>query len=200
MVLTWFAKPIPKPSNNLPTINIQTALAKPLIRAPAKKSKPPKSMDNLLPSLRVTVEATSDAKRAAKYSDEVNIVSVWLSYWQYWFVDLLASFFSQTSRKNFWRKGVMVVTPPIKKYHWFLRKTNKNVWVNCVCVFLNVTWNPNIVAENQTTHGGDNTCYSDERSEVSRVFLAVSWPNSSCRRHVLSVLSSMETRKGRTNT
>jgi hypothetical protein len=33
-------------------------------------------MDGLLPNFLVTVDATSDARRAARYSDEVNIVRV----------------------------------------------------------------------------------------------------------------------------
>lgn len=40
----------------------------------------------------------------------------------------------------------------------------------------NSTGNPNIVAENQTPHGCNNTCYSDIRSEVSRVSLTAT-PN-----------------------
>jgi hypothetical protein len=46
------------------------------MRAPIRKSKPPKSMESFRPNFRVTVEATKEDKSAARYNDEVNIVSV----------------------------------------------------------------------------------------------------------------------------
>lgn len=70
------ANPIPNPSNIRPTISIQTFFARPLNKAPRQKSKPPKSIDNLRPNILVTVDATIEDKRAAKYKDDVNIVSV----------------------------------------------------------------------------------------------------------------------------
>ena len=89
---TWLANPIPKPRSIRPTINIHTAWAKPLRRAPAKKSRPPSNIDGFRPSLRVTVDATSDEIRAAKYNDDVNMVNVSLLYWQYWLVDVSSCF------------------------------------------------------------------------------------------------------------
>lgn len=80
------AKPIPKPRRIRPTINIQTAFAKPLIRAPAKNRIPPKSIDNFLPIVLVTHEATIEDPRAAKYREDVNMVRVSLLNLQYWFV------------------------------------------------------------------------------------------------------------------
>lgn len=168
---TWLANPIPNPSKIRPTINIQTWLAKPLIRAPTRKSNPPKSMESFRPNLRVMVEATNEDKRAARYNDDVNIVNVWLSYWQYWFVDLSSFFFRYTAGKNFFRNGSMDVTPPdqthsnkkqtlnTEKYHTIKISTKLYVY----------TWNSNIVAKDQTTHGSNDACYGDKRSEVSGV-------------------------------
>jgi hypothetical protein len=44
--------------------------------APAQKRRPPNNMESFLPYLRVTMDATSDANKAAKYREEVNMVSV----------------------------------------------------------------------------------------------------------------------------
>ena len=56
--------------------------------APAKKTKPPGSVENFLPNLLVTNDAPNDATSAAKYREDVNMVSVTLSNLQYWLVDL----------------------------------------------------------------------------------------------------------------
>lgn len=111
---TWFANPIPNPRKIRPTINIQTYWEKPLTRAPMRKSKPPKSIESLRPNLRVTVEATNDDNIAARYNDEVNIVSIWLLYRQYLFAVISKFFFRYTDGKNFFRNGSIDVTPPNK--------------------------------------------------------------------------------------
>lgn len=87
------------------------------MRAPTRKSKPPKSMESFRPNLRVTVAATNDDSKAARYKDDVNIVSVWLSYWQYWFTVLSEFFFRNTDGKNLSRNGSMDVTPPDHNPH-----------------------------------------------------------------------------------
>lgn len=63
-------------------MSIHTKREKQLMKAPTKKSKPPRSMDSFLPSFLVTVEAMSDEISAAKYKDDVNIEIKWLSYLQ----------------------------------------------------------------------------------------------------------------------
>lgn len=59
-------------------MSIARCTAKALRRAPQQKTQSPISMENLQPSFLVIVEAKKDAKRAAKYRDDVNMVSVWL--------------------------------------------------------------------------------------------------------------------------
>ena len=89
-----------------------TFLAKPLMMAPAQNSTPPINMDSLLPNFLVTVDATNEAANAARYSDDVNSVSVSLSNLQYWFVDVSSASFRYTAGKNFFRNGAIDVTPP----------------------------------------------------------------------------------------
>ena len=60
------AKPMPKPSKIRPIISISTFLAAPLMIAPAQNRTPPNNIDNFLPNLRVTVDATNDDNSAAK--------------------------------------------------------------------------------------------------------------------------------------
>ena len=64
-------------------MSIKTFCANPLTAEPARKSVPPITMETLRPHARVTLEATKDAKRAAKYSEDVNNVNVSLLYVQY---------------------------------------------------------------------------------------------------------------------
>ncbi|KAF7803560.1 vacuolar protein 8-like [Senna tora] len=71
----WLQNPIPKPSKMRPKINIQTYWEKALIKAPARKTRPPKSMEILRPNLRVIVEATKLDNSAARYKDDVNEVN-----------------------------------------------------------------------------------------------------------------------------
>jgi hypothetical protein len=60
-----------------------TFMAKPLTIAPAAKSKPLVIIVGLRPYLRVAMDANMDETRAARYSDEVNNVNIWLSNLQY---------------------------------------------------------------------------------------------------------------------
>lgn len=84
-----------------------------MIRAPAQNRTPPKSIDSFLPKVLVTVEATIDEVRAAKYRDDVNIVNFWLLNLQYWFVELSAVSLLYTFGKNFFKNESIDVTPPI---------------------------------------------------------------------------------------
>ena len=124
--ITWLVNPMPKPSKMRPTINIQTCLARPLMRAPARKSIPPKSMDSFRPNLRVTEDATRHDNSAARYKDDVNIVRIWLSYWQYSLVDVSRFFFRYTDGKNFFKKGSIDVTPPNHNQNKTLRHSHNH--------------------------------------------------------------------------
>jgi hypothetical protein len=99
-----------------------------------RNNNPPKNMESFRPNLRVILDATNDDTSAARYSDDVNIVNVWLSYWQYLFDDLSKFFFRYTEGKNFIRNGSIDVTPPNQnscnqiKYN---QTKNYNVVLNC---------------------------------------------------------------------
>lgn len=109
---TWLANPIPKPRKIRPIMSIATFWANPLIKAPAQNRIPPESIESLLPNFLVTVDATREDTRAAKYNDDVNIVSVWLSNLQYWLVELSAFCFLYTDGKNLFKNVSIDVTPP----------------------------------------------------------------------------------------
>ncbi|KAG8082151.1 hypothetical protein GUJ93_ZPchr0014g46975 [Zizania palustris] len=70
---------MPKPSSIRPTMSMATFTAAAFTPAPAKKSAPPASMTACLPIALVTRPAASDAASPARYSDDVNAVSTWLS-------------------------------------------------------------------------------------------------------------------------
>lgn len=93
-------------------MSMATFSAAPLMAAPTRKVAPPRSIDHLRPNTRVTVEAKNEATSAARYSDDVKVVSSWLSYLQYLFVDLSSFTLRNTDGKNFLRKGSFDVTPP----------------------------------------------------------------------------------------
>ena len=86
-IFTWLAKPTPIPNKIRPMISIAILTAAALMIAPAKKTKPPMNMDIFLPNFLVTHDAQNDATSAAKYREDVNMVSFTLSNLQYWFVD-----------------------------------------------------------------------------------------------------------------
>ncbi|KAI8031238.1 Cleavage and polyadenylation specificity factor subunit 1 [Camellia lanceoleosa] len=55
-------------------MSIARCTEKALRKAPQHKTQPPISMENLQPSFLVIIEAKKDAKRVAKYRDDVNMV------------------------------------------------------------------------------------------------------------------------------
>jgi hypothetical protein len=95
-------------------MSISTFSAAPVSAAPTRNVTPPPNMDHLRPATRVTVAAKKDATSAARYSEEVNMVSSWLSnlqYWLLWFFSASCSLW-YTDGKNFIRNGFIDVTPP----------------------------------------------------------------------------------------
>ncbi|RWW11408.1 hypothetical protein GW17_00024983 [Ensete ventricosum] len=96
-----------------PRISIRTLTAAPLRAEPTRKVSPPPSMDHLRPKALVTDDAKKEAISAARYSDDVKLVSSWLSNLQYWLVLLSAFSLANTSGKNFFRNESIDVTPPI---------------------------------------------------------------------------------------
>lgn len=122
---TWLAKPIPNPRRIRPTMSIQTAWAKPFNKAPAQNSTPPISIDSFLPSFLVTVAATIEETSAAKYNDDVKMVSSRLSNLQYWFVEVSAFSFLYTAGKNSSKNESIDVTPPIMNKQNLIIQTQK---------------------------------------------------------------------------
>ena len=129
----WLAHPMPKPRRRRPTMSIYTLWAKPLMSAPAQKSTPPESIVARLPKRLVIDVAKIDEIKAARYSDDVNNVNVWLLNLQYWSSDAFdEASFLYTAGKNFSRNESMEVTPPII-YHTIIsnsilkkKKSNQN--------------------------------------------------------------------------
>ncbi|THU46223.1 hypothetical protein C4D60_Mb09t02680 [Musa balbisiana] len=110
--LTWLAKPTPMPRRMRPRMSMRTFLAAPLSAAPIRKTSPPPNMDHLRPNVLVTIDAKKEAINAARYSDDVKVVSSWLSNLQYWLVLFSDFSFLYTSGKNFSRNESIDVTPP----------------------------------------------------------------------------------------
>lgn len=79
---TCAVKPTPKPSSIRPMMSMAMFTAAALTAEPARKRAPPVSMTAWRPTLLVTLLATSDDSTPAMYSDDVNAVSIWLSYLQ----------------------------------------------------------------------------------------------------------------------
>lgn len=91
---------------------MRTFSAAPFSADPARNVIPPPNIDHFLPKAFVTLEAKKEEINAARYNDEVNEVSNWLSNLQYWFV-LMSSFsFRYTDGKNLSKKESIDVTPP----------------------------------------------------------------------------------------
>ena len=82
----------------------------------AKKTKPPVSMNIFLLNFLVTHDAPNDATSAAKYREDVNMVSVTLSNLQYYLANLSKLLMINRWKKNFYKKEAMDVTPPIYTY------------------------------------------------------------------------------------
>jgi len=74
--------PRPTPRSNRPMISIAIFIAHALITAPEKKLIDPQSMLALRPLLLVMKDAKNVKTRAPKYNEDVNSVSIWLSYLQ----------------------------------------------------------------------------------------------------------------------
>lgn len=76
MTHTCMEKPTPTPNKSLPIVSIKIFTEKPLMAAPTRKIKPPRSIDIFRPNRLVTHDAKREATcRAAKYKEEVNMVS-----------------------------------------------------------------------------------------------------------------------------
>nr|ACR36332.1 unknown [Zea mays] len=78
----WLAKPTPQPSKILPTMSMARFWAAPLKITPTMKKTPATSMVRRRPRRRVVYEAKKVAVSPARYSDDVNSCSGWLSYLQ----------------------------------------------------------------------------------------------------------------------
>jgi len=73
------AKPTPMPSRMRPRISISTLTAVPLRAEPIKKLAPPINIDILRPYILVMGDAKKEAISPARYREDVNVVSSWLS-------------------------------------------------------------------------------------------------------------------------
>jgi hypothetical protein len=73
---------MPTPRSNRPIISIAIFIANALIIAPKKKLNAPQIMLAFRPLLLVKWDAANVKIRAPKYNEDVNSVSIWLSYLQ----------------------------------------------------------------------------------------------------------------------
>ena len=81
-IITWFPNPIPTPSMIRPNRSIAILAAAAFRVAPTRKLIPPQIILARRPYFLVIGDATKDATRPAKYREEVNAASPWLSYLQ----------------------------------------------------------------------------------------------------------------------
>jgi len=102
------------PRRMRPTMSMATSSAAALRAAPARKETPPPNMDHFRPRERATDATKKEATSAARYSDDVNAVSSWLSNLQYWLLLPPSAVCSlrYTDGKNLCRNASMDVTPP----------------------------------------------------------------------------------------
>lgn len=77
-------------------------------------------MDIRRPNFLVTVDATTEAIRAAKYREDVNIVNFVLLNLQYWLVPESSICCLYTDGKNFSKNIGIDVTPPITSLKQYL--------------------------------------------------------------------------------